>query len=545
MTGDLLEGLGGLGIFLLGLVVMTESLRELAGGSLRRTLARFTRSPASGAGVGALTTALVQSSSATTVAAVGFVGAGLLTFPQALGILFGANVGTTITGWLVALLGFKLQIGTLMPPVVLVGVLLRLFRRGRVADFGTALAGFGLIFIGIGVLQDGLAGLQGVVTPRSFPPDTWSGRALLLLMGVAITLVTQSSSAGVATALAALNAGAIELSQAAAMVIGMDVGTTVTAAMATLGASTPARRTGWAHVIYNLLTGLGAFLLLPAYVWALEETAPAFAASDPELSLVAFHTLFNGLGVLAVLPLTDRFAGLVERLVPDRPSPFAQRLDRSLFADAGIAMDAVSATLFDLADKACEELVAVLPHGGVRSEEALDYIDLALHDTRDYVTAIPVRGGDDPTRARQMAALHAIDHLDRLIDRCRDSSDLDALRETAELAGLATAVEADARSAATWLGDPRTPSPVESVRMLWQDLEEDRGSRRSEIAARASHGEVSGETALRQMDAVRWLRRTAHHLWRILHHLRYVLPSPPGTLEEVGGPEPMQAERAD
>ncbi len=241
--------LGGLGLFLLGMSLMTDGLKALAGGSVRKVLTRFTRSPTSGAITGAVTTAVVQSSSITVITAVGFVGAKLLTFPEALGVIFGANVGTTITGWLVALIGFKLSLDEAMLPLVFVGALIHLFGRNRLGKIGFALAGFGLVFIGISMLQGGMAGAQHLVSPESFPSDSISGRLLLVLIGVAITLVTQSSSAGVATAITAVSVGAISFPQAAAMVIGMDVGTTVTAALATIGGDTAVRRTGLAHVL--------------------------------------------------------------------------------------------------------------------------------------------------------------------------------------------------------------------------------------------------------------------------------------------------------
>ena len=126
---------GGLGLFLLGMLIMTEGLRSLAGESIRNALMSFTKSPYSGAATGAISTALLQSSSATTVAAVGFVGAGLMTFSGALGIIFGANIGTTITGWMVALLGFKLNLGTVILPFILVGVILKLFFRDKIASY--------------------------------------------------------------------------------------------------------------------------------------------------------------------------------------------------------------------------------------------------------------------------------------------------------------------------------------------------------------------------------------------------------------------------
>ena len=152
------------------MALMTEGLRQLAGDALRQTLARFTRSPTSGAITGAAVTALIQSSSATVVAAVGFVSAGLLTFPQALGICFGANIGTTATGWLVALGGFKLDLGRIALPLVFAGALLRLLGKARTKALGNALAGFALVFVGIDALKDGMDAFTGVVTPESFPP---------------------------------------------------------------------------------------------------------------------------------------------------------------------------------------------------------------------------------------------------------------------------------------------------------------------------------------------------------------------------------------
>ncbi|MCG8585358.1 MAG: Na/Pi symporter, partial [Pirellulales bacterium] len=204
MAWGVMHALGGLGLFLLGMTVMSEGLKSLAHDRLRALLSRFTRSPTTGAATGAITTAIIQSSSATTVAAVGFVGAGLLTFPQSLGIIFGANIGTTITGWLVAILGFKFKLGDAITPLILIGVFLRLFGSRRLSALGYALAGFGLIFVGIRMLQEGMQAFSGLVTPESFPDDTFTGRLLLVLIGVAITIVTQSSSAGVAAAMAAL-----------------------------------------------------------------------------------------------------------------------------------------------------------------------------------------------------------------------------------------------------------------------------------------------------------------------------------------------------
>ena len=216
------QALGGIGLFLIVMTIMTDGLRALADNALRTLLRRSTSSPVGGATAGALATAVLQSSSATTVATVGFVGAGLISFPNALGIIFGANIGTTITDWMVAVLGFKLHLGTVVTPLVLLGALLRVIGSGRWRHIGWALAGFSLLFIGIDAMQQGMTALEDIVSPTDFPSNTLFGRLQLVFIGIAITLVTQSLSAGVAVALAALSAGSISFPQAAAMVIGMN-----------------------------------------------------------------------------------------------------------------------------------------------------------------------------------------------------------------------------------------------------------------------------------------------------------------------------------
>ena len=334
----LISALGGIGVFLLGMVIMTDGLKALAGARLSQWLADTTSSPWSGAATGAVSTAILQSSSATTVAAVGFVGAGLLTFSQSLGIIFGANLGTTITGWMVALLGFKLKLGSLLLPVIFAGVMMRFFASARLAQAGLALAGFGLVFLGIDLLQQAAAGHADIVNLEPLAADTWLMRFKLLALGILITLITQSSSAGVATALVAINAGAINFPQGAALVIGMDVGTTVTAAIATVGASSSARRTGLSHVTYNLMTALGALLLISPFTWCWPLLTQSPILSNPEIALVAFHTTFNLIGVFLILPFTPRFAQLMETLVPETLPRYHRVLDKALLAEPGAAL---------------------------------------------------------------------------------------------------------------------------------------------------------------------------------------------------------------
>jgi phosphate:Na+ symporter len=364
---------------------------------------------------------VVQSSSATTVAIVGFVSAGLMTFPQSLGALFGTNIGTTATGWLVALVGFKLQLSSIMLPVLFAGVMLRLFGRRRARDPGWALAGFALIFIGLDMLRGGMAAYEGVVTPADFPGDGLGGRLLLVLIGAGITLVTQSSSAGVATALTAVHSGAITFPQAAAMVIGMDVGTTATTLLATIGASPQTRRTGWSHVVYNVFTAVLALLLLDPYTSVIDASFAGGAAAHSELSLVGFHTTFNLVGVLVVLPFTGAFARLMMRLIPERGPRFTRRLDRALRVDAAAAVPALLRTVRDLSAELFATLADQLAaeKGGAADTGRLDVVDEALSHVRRYADDIHTSPRQQEVRRKHLGAMHALDHLDRLLDRCR------------------------------------------------------------------------------------------------------------------------------
>jgi phosphate:Na+ symporter len=451
---------------------------------------------------------------------VGFVGAGLLTFPQALGIVLGANVGTTVTGWLVALLGFKLEIGTAAFPIILIGVLIRLFTGGRASSAGFAMAGFGLIFVGISLLQQGMGGFVGIITPDSFPGDTWTGRLLLVAFGIAFTLITQSSSAGVAMALAAVNASAMTVQQAAAAVIGMDIGTTATAVLATIGGSVYAKRTGYAHAMYNVFAGIGAFLILVPFMNAVERFAPRLLASEPELVLVGFHTFFNLLGVSIALPFAPKLAHLLTRLVPLKLVSPGHALDRSLLDAPAAALDALGATLADLTATTFELILQLLPPVEARGAEArIAELRQALSETREYVENIRSSPDEGWTYRRHLSAMHVIDHLDRLADRCSESERWAILKEDPQLAmitrELAPAVN-DVRAA---LVHGERTVHEEGLEAAWQLLQHQGREYRERVLERVAVGGFDAVEGIERLDAVRGARRVAYHAWRIAYHL--------------------------
>lgn len=334
---------GGLGLFLLGMTMMTDGLRLAAGPALERILAAATRTRAHALGSGVLVTSLVQSSSAVTVATIGFVNAGLLPLGAALWVLFGANVGTTMTGWIVALVGLKFKIEALALPLLGLGVVLRLTGEGqRRGALGTALAGFGLLFMGIAMLQQSFTGLAGQVTLAQGE----GGLAVAAQVGVGavMTVLMQSSSASMAIALTAAQEGLLTPQGAAAVVIGSNVGTTVTAVLATLGATSNARRAAAAHVLFNGMTGVVALLLLPWLVPAIAAAREAVGLpADPAAKLALFHTLFNVMGVLLMWPLAGALAHWLQQRFRAREEDEAQpqHLDDTVLAVPSLALDAL------------------------------------------------------------------------------------------------------------------------------------------------------------------------------------------------------------
>jgi phosphate:Na+ symporter len=515
----LLEASGGVGLFLVGISLMTDGLKACAGNAIRANLARFTKGPLSGAVTGMITTALIQSSSATTVMAVGFVGAGLMTFPQSLGIVFGANVGTTMTGWMVAILGIKLSLGRIALPLILLGALLRMFGRGRPKAIGEAITGFGIVFFGFSVLQTGMQEFDAFVTPQSFPQNTFWGRTLLFAIGFLITLITQSSSAGVATVVTGLHAGHITLDQGAALVVGMDVGTTATALLASVGGNVNARRTGVAHLVFNVLTGVVAFVMVPFYVQAWNSLAVDSLKGDPELALVAFHSLLNLVGVCCVLPFATRFANFIVWLVPAGNRILDRALEPSLLTEPRIALESAHATLERIAQVVFLELDHLLQSQVSPSAflNALQEAQDATRNTSYYLDQIHAPESDLVACQQKIASYHVVDHLSRLITRAGKEDRLKAVLRDPELLRLGERLTA---AIAMVNQQGFTMDTAKVIEGIWLEMEQVAEPYRRETIERTIRKGTSLEATLNRMDGIRWLKRIAYHAWRIAYHMR-------------------------
>ncbi|MBX3475223.1 MAG: Na/Pi cotransporter family protein [Planctomycetes bacterium] len=511
--------LGGIGLFLLGMILLTDGLKALAGDALRGLLARFTTNRFSALATGAGVTALVQSSSATTLATIGFVSAGLLSFQNAISVNIGAALGTTSTGWIVSLLGLKLSIGKIMLPVIGLGALAKLLGRGKFAHAGMTLAGFGVIFVGIDVLQAGMKDLSQLFDPGRFPQPTIGGRMVLGLIGIGMTVIMQSSSAAVATTLAALAGGTINLEQAASIVIGANVGTTITAAMASIGASTPARRTAMAHITYNAATGAVAFLVLPLYMMLVNSAPHVF--SDAALTIAAFHSGFNLLGVILFLPFVGRLAGFTERVFKMKGPRLTRELDASLLNVPPLAIEAARRALKVGGAELLEYLAAHLRDDARQpSDDLITELDSALDEVRRFLAKVPPPDVQGYEFHRQISTIHAIDHMERLVSESREKDRLRTARRDQTLHKTCLDLAALLDLLAVQIREPLVEPDVERAQAFSLRLADERRTARPAILEATAARRIDPDQALAELAAQRWLDRIAYHVWRVSHHLR-------------------------
>ena len=340
--------LGGVGLFLLGMMLMTDGLKLAAGKALRNILENSTKTPIRGILSGALITSLVQSSGVVTVAIIGFVNAGLMNFRQAITIIYGTNIGTTMTSWLVAIIGFNLNIKAFALPAIGLGMMLRLAKgKNKQGAMGEVLAGFGIFFLGIDVLKTGFEGF-GSGIELAGQADGFLSILIYLGSGFLLTVVMQSSSAAIAITLTATAGGVIPIDNAAVLVIGANVGSTSTAGLAVLGATPNAKRVAAAHVAFNIITGLVALLLLPLLLKFLSSMRVLFGQdAGPVTILAMFHTLFNILGVLILWPLTEMMIRQLKRLFRSAEEDEAKPvyLDKNVISTPVLAMHALEKEL--------------------------------------------------------------------------------------------------------------------------------------------------------------------------------------------------------
>lgn len=331
-----LHVIGGLGVFLFGMKNMSEGMQAVAGNRLRRMISAATDNRLLAVAMGTLVTCMIQSSSVTTVMVVGLVNSGFMTLMQAIGVIFGANIGTTVTGWLLTL-----KIGKYGLPILGIFALVYLFaRRDRVRYTGMAIMGIGMVFFGLELMSDGFAPLRTHPMFRqwfvAFQATSYLGVLKCALVGCILTVIVQSSSATMGITMGLAQTGVIPFETAAALILGENIGTTITAYLASLGANTSARRAAYAHIFFNVLGVLWVTALFPYYIRLInfllhdpghvlvvdgENTFPGVLAG---IALV--HSGFNVTNTLIFLPLMGTLARFVTWLAPERAGKEPHRL---------------------------------------------------------------------------------------------------------------------------------------------------------------------------------------------------------------------------
>ena len=321
MISSILNILGALGVFLFGMKVMSEGIQKTAGNRLRNILAYMTQNRVAGVFTGFLTTCLVQSSSATTVMVVSFVNAGLLTLTQSIGIIMGANIGTTITGWLVAILGFKFKISSIALPAIGIGLPLIFSKVTKRKNLGEIFVGFGLLFLGLKFLKNSVPDIKNnpeVLQFLSSYTDLGIFSVIIFItVGVFLTIIVQSSSAAMTITITMAFKGWIDFPTAAALVLGENIGTTITAYLASLGANYHAKRTARAHMIVNVFGVVWMLIGFKFFIPFIDYMIPG-DSSNPEnipIHLSMFHTLFNIFNVLFLIWFVPHIARIVKKMI--------------------------------------------------------------------------------------------------------------------------------------------------------------------------------------------------------------------------------------
>ncbi len=326
----------GLGLFLLGMSLIEQSLEKLGGRQLRINLRRHTRNPLKAAIGGTIATAILQSSSVISLIVLAFVGARMIEMRNALGIIMGANLGTTFTGWIVAVFGFKVKIAAFAYPLIAAGLLTMLLvdKRRGVHHYAKLAAGFGLLFFGLDFMKDAMEGFA-----QNFDLSVFRmhGVVVFFAVGFIFTAIIQSSSASMALTLSALNMGMVELDQAAALVIGADLGTTATVILGALRGAAPTKQVALFHFAFNLIVDLVALLSL---VYLLQLVWWLLPSDNPLFVLVGFHNLFNALGIVFFLPFLSPIANWLEQRFTE---PEASSAKFITVVDPGVAEAACEA----------------------------------------------------------------------------------------------------------------------------------------------------------------------------------------------------------
>jgi phosphate:Na+ symporter len=503
------------GAFLLGMSLMTESLRQLSGEALRSRLQRTVGGPWAGLVLGVAMTVAMQASSATIMATMGFAAAGLVTLVAAIGIVAGATVGTTSTSWLVALTGVGRAWFPWFMPMLLVGALLRFLGRGRVSDAGGFMAGFGLLLAGLNLLRPVMAPL---VTSLGLMDASGTGLgselALLAAGAVAATLM-QSSAAPIAIAMSALVEGGVGFRVAAPFVVGASVGTTSTALLVVPFSRAAGARVGVAWICVSLVS---AVVALPS-LHLLETLAERWGDGNGAISLALFHTSFTLLGAVVGCAMARPLSRWLVAWVPDRGPALLRHIDQIGGGVPAVVLEGLRRGVAAMGAVALRAADARM-HGQSAPPAAL------LEDLRNAGRALRVAAANAGTEGlsssdmeRQVASLQALEHA-KAIRRMLQRDDLKPPPNPhGSFHDFVDRASAGVIAAAAWLEAPKGEAPAAAMRKLVREAGRRRQAARLGTLEATGEGKVSVGDANAHLDAMRAIDTLVEHAWRLVSDL--------------------------
>lgn len=363
ISPDFKEISAGVAVFLFGMLFLEEGFKAFTGGMLEKILQKTTNKLWKSLSFGVVSTTLMQSSSLVSVITISFLSAGLISLAAGIGIIFGANLGTTTGAWLIAGFGLKVKISAYAMPMLVFGIILVFQKSNHLKGVGYILAGLGFLFLGIHHMKEGFEAFRTTIDLKAFSVSGYPGLFLFAFLGIAATVIMQSSHATLVIIITALAAQQITYENGLALAIGANVGTTITAIIGSMSANVQGKRLAGAHLIFNLATAIIAIVFIYQIMDAVDGFANAvgIAADDYTLKLAVFHTIFNTIGILVMLPFINHLVNFLTRLMPEKEVSFAtpKYLSEAAEAIPDTAIESVRKETIRLYDNA----FVIIAHG--------------------------------------------------------------------------------------------------------------------------------------------------------------------------------------
>ncbi|OEH93732.1 sodium-dependent phosphate transporter [Bacillus solimangrovi] len=520
------EFVGGLGIFLFGIKYMGEGLQKSAGDKLRDILDKFTTNPVMGVLAGAIVTVLIQSSSGTTVLTVGLVSAGFMTLRQAIGVIMGANIGTTVTAFIIGI-----EIKEYALPILAAGaVLLFFFKNKKVHYIGQVLFGFGGLFYGLSLMSSGMKPLRSLEAFQELTVSMSDNPLLGVVIGTAFTVIVQSSSATIGILQELFGQGAINLQASLPVLFGDNIGTTITAVLASIGASVAARRAALTHVIFNLI-GTTIFLVILRFYTVFIDWIRIEWDLNPQMTIAFAHGIFNTTNTLIQLPFVALLAALVTKLIPGKDTTVefkAKHLDPIFIQQSpSLALDQAKEEVLrmgEFAVKGLEESRLYMQtkqqkHAELvfQYEDAINNLDRKITDYLIDLSASELSDADSEKHSMLMDTVRDIerigDHFENIVElieyqlsnkvKMTDS----AMQDLSEMSELTISTLKEAIQALQNHDKAAARSTVEKE----DKIDKMERSLRKKHILRVNEGQCSGQEGMVFVDIVSNLERVGDH----------------------------------